>query len=103
MIAGSIPLSSAAAVGTVAIKGIASVVKSGTGIYDVTLEDEYYALCSASAGVIDSTENLKVVFSDFDLPSKTFKVKTMVAGSFDDVSDACEISLQIVLSNSSIN
>ncbi len=102
MIAGSIPLSSAAAVGTVAIKGVASVSKTGTGEYTVTLEDEYYAVCSVSAAVIDSAENLKIVFADIDLPSKTFKVKTMIAGSFDDVSDACEISLQLVLSNSSV-
>ena len=102
MIAGSIPLSASAAVGTVAIKGVASVVKTGTGIYLVTLEDEYYALGSAQAGVIDSAENLKVVFASVNLPAKTFQLKTMVAGSFADVTDACEISLQLVLSNSSV-
>lgn len=102
MIAGSIPLSSSAAVGSVAIKGISSVSKTGTGEYTVTLEDEYYGVCSVSAGIIDSAENLKVVFSDIDLPSKTFKIKTMVAGSFANVTDACEISIQLVLSNSSV-
>jgi hypothetical protein len=103
LIAGSIPLSASAAVGTVAIKGVLSVVKSGTGIYTVTLEDEYYKLIYANGGIIDSAENLKVVFTDFDLPNKTFKVKTMVAGSFADVTDACEISLCLVLSNSTVD
>ena len=103
LIGGSIPLSASAAVGVVDIKGIQSVVKSGTGIYTVTLSDKYYKLISASAGVIDSAENLKFVFTDFNLPNKTFKIKSMVAGSFADVSDACEISLLLVLSNSSVD
>lgn len=103
MIAGKIPLSSAAAVGSVSIKGVASVVKTGTGVYEVTLEDQYYAVESILAGISDSTQNLHVEFQNIDLPSKTFEIVTKVAGTVANVSDACDIYIQAVLSNSSIN
>ena len=103
MIAGSIPLSASAAVGTVDIKGVESVVKTGTGEYTVTLSDEYYKLISAQAGVIDSAQNLKFDFHSFNLPAKTFVIKSQVAGVVANVTDACEISLCLILSNSSVD
>lgn len=102
MIAGKIPLSSAAAVGTVAIKGVASVTKTGTGEYTVLLSDEYYGLESIHAGIVDSAQNLHVDFASIDLPNKSFKIVTKVAGVVANVSDACDIYVQLVLSNSSV-
>ena len=104
LIAGSIPLSAAAAVGTVSIKGIASVVKSGTGLYTVTLEDKYSSLISINANVIDSAEDIAINFASVSITSaKTLVIQTKVAGSLADVTDACSISFQIILSNSSVD
>jgi len=102
MIAGKIPLSASAAVGTVAIEGIASVAKTGTGLYLVTLQDQYFALGSIHAGIVDSAQNLHVDFKNINLPAKTFEIETKVAGTVANVSDACDIYVQLVLSNSSV-
>jgi hypothetical protein len=102
LIAGKIPLSAAAAVGTVAIKGVASVVKSGTGLYTVTLEDKYFELVSIGASVADSAEDLAIDFASIDLTAKTFVIQTKVAGVIDDVSDACDVYINLVLNDSSV-
>lgn len=102
MIAGKIPLSSAAAVGTVEIKGVASVAKTGTGLYLVTLQDQYFALESIHAGIVDSAQNLHVDFKNINLSAKTFEIETKVAGTVANVSDACDIYIQLILSNSSV-
>lgn len=102
LIAGKIPLSAAAAVGSVSIKGVASVVKSGTGLYTVTLQDKYFSLVSAVGAVIDSAEGVEVGFASVNLPAKTLVVQTKVAGVVADVSDACEVCINILLEDSSV-
>ena len=102
LLAGSISLDASAAVSASDIKGVASVSKTGTGEYTVTLSDDYYALFFASAAVSDSTEDIAVSVDTVNLSSKTFKVTTKVAGVVDDVSDACAVYVQLVLSNTSV-
>lgn len=102
MVAGLIPLSAAAAVGTVAISGVASVVKSGTGLYTVTLQDKYFSLVSALGAVIDSAEGVEIGFASVNLPAKTIVIQTKVAGVVADVSDACQVSVQFIFNDSSV-
>ena len=102
LVAGLIPLSAAAAVGTVAISGVSSVVKSGTGLYTVTLQDKYFSLVSALGAVIDSAEGVEIGFSSVNLPAKTFVIQTKVAGVLADVTDACQVSIQVIFNDSSV-
>lgn len=102
LVAGLIPLSAAAAVGTVAIKGVESVVKSGTGLYTVTLQDQYVSLASIVGSVIDSAEDVVIDFASVNLSAKTFVIQTKVAGVLADVTDACQVSLQVIFNDSSV-
>ncbi len=102
LLAGKIPLSASAAVGAVSIKGIASVVKSGTGLYTITLEDEYFDLGSISAMPVDSAQNLSITFKQINLPAKTLVMETKIAGVVGDIASACSIYINLVLSNSSV-
>lgn len=103
LIAGKIPLSAAAAVGTVSIKGVASVVKTGTGTYLVTLDDKYAAgLVGASIVVADSAQDLVVDLSTVSSDGQTLTLVTKVAGTAANVSDACTVYMTLVLSDSSV-
>lgn len=103
LLAGKFSLNASAAVTATAIKGVASVAKTGTGTYLVTLEDQYFALFSVSTSVVDSAQDIVADCSAFDLAAKTFTVTTKVAGSAANVSDACDVYLSLVLSNTSSN
>lgn len=102
MIAGKIPLNASAAVGTVAIKGVTSVAKTGTGTYLVTLDDAYSGLQGASVVVADSAQDLVVDLSTVSSTGQTLTLVTKVAGTAANVTDACDIYLTLVLSNSSV-
>lgn len=102
LIAGKIPLSAAAAVGTVDIKGIASVAKSGTGLYTVTFSDKHFSLEALTACVVDSAQNIVVDFRTVDLAAKTVIMVTKVAGSAADVSDACDVYVSFLFNDSSV-
>lgn len=102
LLAGKIPLSASAAVGTVAIKGIKSVVKSGTGEYTITFEDKYPSLQYLNAQDVDSGENLVCHFKSYDPANKTIILVTKVAGTAANVTDACDIYVSFLFNNSSV-
>lgn len=52
---GSAVIGAAGAVGTVKGLGIASVTHTGTGLYTIELEDEYYRYISGKVGFIHAT------------------------------------------------
>jgi len=103
LLAGPISLNASAAVVSFDIKGVASVVKSGTGTYLVTLQDKYYSIVSPSASVVDSAQDVEVVYSAINLTAKTFTITTKVAGAAANISDACVVYLNIVFNDSSAN
>lgn len=103
ILAGKIPLSSSAAVGLVSIKGVLSVVKTGTGLYQITLDDKYSAMGCPLAVVSDSTQDIAVSIDSVNLSAKTMTLTTKVAGSAANVTDACDIYIQLFLSNSSVD
>lgn len=102
LLAGKISLSAAAAVLSNTIDGAASVVKTGVGTYQVTLQDTFVELVSAQATAVDSAQALVADFSTFNLPAKTFNVVTKVAGVVADVTDACEIHVSLFFNDSSV-
>lgn len=103
LIAGKIPLNSSAAVGTVSIKGVTSVAKTGTGTYLVTLNDSYAGgLVGASLVVADSAQDLLVDLSTVASTGKTLTLVTKVAGTAANVTDACDIYMTLLLSDSSV-
>lgn len=102
MLGGKVSLSAAAAVTSSDLKGM-SIAKTGTGLYTITLEDKYSKLIGINAGIADSTQDLAVVFQSVNLSAKTIVLVTKVAGTAADVSDACDLYLNIVLSNSSVD
>lgn len=102
-IGGKIALNSSAAVTSFDIDGVASVVKTGTGEYTVTLQDKYNKLVSIQGSNVDSAQDLAIAFTSIDVTStKTFKVITKVAGTAANITDACDIYLDLILSNSSV-
>lgn len=103
-ISGVIPLSAAAAVGTVVGRGF-SCAKSGTGTYTITLEDAYSKLLGAQLTWLEaaaSANNVKLVSHDV-ISAKTvvFKTAPNASGTPTDVSAACEIHFSLKLANSS--
>jgi hypothetical protein len=102
LLGGKISLSAAAAVSSSDLVGM-TVAKTGTGEYTITLADKWSKLINIGCSVVDSTQDLVVVYESVSLTSKTFKVITKVAGSAANVTDACDLYLQVLLSNSSVD
>ena len=102
IIAGKISLNASAAVTSSSIKGVESVVKTGTGLYTITLQDKYVELVSISDAVVDTAQNLVIAFASVNLPAKTLVLQTKVAGTIADVSDACDIYVNLVFNDSSV-
>lgn len=104
LIAGKVSLSAAAAVSSFDIPGVATVVKNGTGTYDITLQDKYYSVKCALASSLGSTQDLEVDFVSIDPQgTKIVKVQTKVAGTVADVTDACEVHLSVLFNDSSVS
>ena len=108
LIAGSFNLSSAAAVGTTNFNGlVASVVKSATGEYTVTLTDKYVALKSVQLTYQGANVNTRLICKSADVTSaKTIVINTIInsAGtdSIADVGTACTIHLTLLMRDSSV-
>jgi hypothetical protein len=103
-ISGVIPLSAAAAVGTVVGRGF-SCAKTATGTYTITLEDAYSKLLGAQLTWLEaaaSANNAKLVSHDV-ISAKTvvFKTAPNGSGTATDVAAACEIHFSLKLANSS--
>lgn len=102
VLGGKISLSAVGAVTASDVKGF-SVAKTGTGLYTITLEDQYSKLVSINANVADSAEDLAINFASVNLTAKTIVIQTKVAGTIADIGDACDLYLNLVLSNSSVD
>jgi hypothetical protein len=104
LVSGKISLSAAAAVSSFDIPGVATVAKTGTGEYTVTLQDKYCKLISLQLSASDSTQDLLVDSKSIDVVSaKTFKIITKVAGSAANITAACTVYVNLLASNSSVD
>jgi len=101
-IAGSISLSSAAAVAATNFNHlVASVAKTATGEYTITLTDKYVALRSVTLTLESSDVTTALTVKSADVTSaKTIVINTSTAGSVADVDTASKIHVNIVLKDS---
>lgn len=107
MIAGHIDLASNAAVSTTTkIKG-ASVEKTSTGVYTITLEDKYSSLISANVTpMLSATAAIAVEIVSADVTSaKTIvlRTKSTATNNAADVGAATVLYVNLVLGNSSLD
>ena len=108
MLAGHIDLASNAAVSTTTkIKG-ASVAKTTTGVYTITLEDKYSSLLSVNVTPLfaATVADLGVEVVSADVTSaKTIvlRTKTISTGAAVDVGAATVLYVNLVLGNSSLD
>lgn len=102
-IEGVISLSAAAAVVSSDIPGAASVAKTGTGEYTITLMDQYNACYGIYTQVAETAQNLEGKPGAQDVAAaKTVIVNTKVNGVNTDATATCKIYVKIVLRNSSV-
>lgn len=102
LLSGRISLSASAAVVSHNIPFVASVVKSGTGAYTITLQDEYVELRSCQLTML-TTEDLVARIASHDVSgAKTVVVQTATAGTAADASAVAEIHVTLVLRDSSV-
>jgi hypothetical protein len=100
-LAGIISLSNSAAV-TASNIPLASVAKSGTGEYTITLQDPYVELRSLNVSAL-STQDITVRIKSHNVSSaRTLVIETLVAGVVADVSAAAELHVSIILKDSSV-
>lgn len=103
-IAGRIPLSAAAAVGTVVGRGF-SVAKTATGEYTVTLQDAYNELISANFSVMGTGTIVTVPeLKSQAVTSRTLIIKTVTrsTGATADTGVAFDILMSLKLRNSTV-
>jgi hypothetical protein len=101
MLSGVVKLSAAAAVDSATIP-YASVTKTDTGEYTITLDDKYVELRSAQL-TMQTSEDVQARLASNDVSSaKTLVVETATAGSAADVTAAAEIHVTLILKDSSV-
>jgi len=101
---GKISLNASAAVTGFSFPGVASVAKTGTGLYTITLQDQYQDLLSLSA-IIGGNPLIHAGVGAVNVVSaKTIVIQTIdEAGLLADTAAACTVYVSLDLSNSSVN
>lgn len=101
VLSGKISLSAAAAVTSSDIP-FASVAKTGTGEYTITLEDSYQALRSCIMSM-QTAEDLVARISSHDVSSaKTIVIETATAATATDATATAEIHIHLSFKDSSV-
>ena len=104
VLAGTVSLSSSAAVAAQDFKG-GTIAKTGTGAYTLTLDDTYQKLIGAHAQTAETSAALFGRIGSVDVVSaKTIVIQTVNAsGAPTDAAATAKIYITLVLSNSSVN
>lgn len=101
-IEGIVTLSAAGAVVTQDIPG-ATIAKTGTGTYTITLQDKYSKLMGIYSQLGSTAQDLQAVPGAADVVSaKTVVINTKTAGVNTDPSATATLYVKIVLRNSSV-
>jgi len=99
---GVISLSAAGAVVSSSIEGVASVAKTGTGAYLITLSDKYPSFKFGSVSLAESAQNLEAKLGAVSSSAKTVVFNTKVNGVDTDATATCKIYVHLCYSNSSV-
>jgi hypothetical protein len=99
---GTINLSAAAAVSSHTFSSlIASVVKSATGTYTITLADKWVGHFGVQVSVQSSLDTVSAAIVSVDAASaKTVVLKTLIGGAAADVTAASVLHVSLILKNS---
>jgi Asp-tRNA(Asn)/Glu-tRNA(Gln) amidotransferase B subunit len=102
LLSGKIVLNASAAVVSHDIPFVASVAKSDTGEYTITLQDQYVELRSCQL-TMQTTEDLVARIKSHDVSSaKTVVVETATGATATDASAAAEIHVTLIFRDSSV-
>jgi hypothetical protein len=102
LLAGKISLNASAAVISSDIPFVASVAKTGTGEYTITLDDTYVELRSCQLTML-TTEDLDARIASHDVSSaKTIVIETSTAGTAADATAVAEIHVDMKMKDSSV-
>lgn len=103
LLSGKIVLNSSAAVVSNNLDFTASVTKTGTGTYTVTLQDKYAEVKSIQVSHAGAELDVEAkVVSEAISSAKTIALRTEIAGVAANVTAACEIHILIVVNDSSV-
>lgn len=107
-ISGKITLDSSAAVTSAypaSAKGVASVTKTATGTYRITLQDKYNALLDIDLDIMEAVASAYQVKAKAEAVASgpTIDIWTINAGAAADVSAATTIYFSLVLKNTSVS
>jgi len=102
---GTINIAADASVSGYSIKGVASVTKTGTGEYTITLQDAYYSFLTAqctlmAATAVDLVPQIKSV--NVAAASKTVVVRLNTGATPTDPAAVCTLCVSIVCKNTSV-
>ena len=85
-------------------KGVASVTKTGTGTYRITLQDKYNALLDIDLDIMEAAAGYQVKAKAEAVASgPTVDIWTINAGAAADVGAATTIYFSLVLKNTSVS
>lgn len=94
----------AAGVATLGKKlGVAAITRTGAGVYEVELDDKYNKLLHVNAVIFGADQDFTYQITSRSVATdKRFTLITKVAGVAADLADTTELSLEIILKNSSV-
>lgn len=103
ILCGKVSINSSAAVTSVTARGF-TVVKNGTGTYDITLEDVYPKLMSADVQVMAATavDLVPQIVSETVSTTKIIKVKLLAGSTATDPAAALTLFIDLKLKNSTV-
>lgn len=101
MLTGVISLSSAAAV-TGETLPFATVAKTGTGTYTITLNDTYQQMRSCQLTMLTTEDALARIKSHAVSSTKTVVIETVTAGTVADVTAVAEVHVTLLFKDSSV-
>lgn len=81
--------------------GIASIARTGTGTYTITMEDKYVRLMHVAITELNSsTEDITTQLKSQDMSAKTIEFFTKTAGAAADAADGSTLYIKMEMKNS---
>lgn len=103
-LSGQISIASDATVSSNTIQGAASVARTGTGEYTITLSDGYVALlaCNLTAQAATAVDLVPQIKSNDVVSAKTVVFRMLAGATATDPSAACVVHVRLLMRDSSV-